>query len=467
MAAIRICGCQLAWLLVVTTSVSLWAQPAVTTTPGETEEVETIDVEVANSALAVVGDHPPNPLMTLSEEKEFNTQIRRYTTQALKASNPSRADEELIDQGVRYRVYRTTIEENAGNLANLSKDLVADIERFAADDHPRARDIALQSAVKYLTELLVDQPRKVKANAIYLLGRLTEKNERVGVNQIPPEMFNGAAAPLAQIVAETSQPIEMKVAALYGLGRILNDLTPPPRALKDQITKALVQALEQSESLPKGDGRDWLQWKIADTLGLMREPRSLTQEPLVVDTLWELWHDPAMPWWVRTRAFRSMTQLELDSSFNIPLIASESVRLTGRLAADYNQNPRPPIWRNCFFDMYFGMWAQEEAQRERGWGLRSQAQKGLRTHERVINGAYTAILPIINNVTGSSPGQPKPVSGGSFTKAVEWLRNNTPTDLKIHSRAEPLMLDDKPSTTEETSNQPEVSSTASQAAIGN
>ncbi len=444
------------------------AVPAQPTTPATTaDEPEVIGVEIANSGLDVIGDHPPNPLMTLSEEKDFNRLIRQYTTQALKSSNPSRDEENLIDQGVRYRIFRTTLEENAGNLANLSKDLVSDLEVFAGDDHPRTRAVALQSAVKYLEQLLIDQPRKVKVNAVYLLGRLTEKNERRITPIVPADMYNGVAAPLLKVATEPSQSIEMKVAALYGLGRILNDFAPPPRSLKDEISQGLIQALDQSESLPKGDGRDWLQWKIAETLGLVKEPRTLDQKPIVVDTLWKVWHDPQKQWWIRTRAFRSLTQLDLDSSFNIPLLVSEVVRLTGRLAVDYNGNPRPPIWRNSFFDMYFGMWAHEQEERDRGWGLRSQAQKNLRTHERIINGAYSAILPVINDVVSNPPGQPKPVTGSSLKSAVEWLRSNTPTDLKIHDRAIPLDLNDKPASTDATSKPPEVSATASQTALGN
>lgn len=423
---------------------------AQTSETGRTDEAASSETSGSEDAEGPsgFGDMPPKPLMTLKEEKRLTGRIRIDHVPALKSPNPRAADERLIDELMRYRVYRTTLEENYGDLASRSRELLTDLEQYAGTN-PRTREIALKSAVKYLADLL-DQPRNVRLNAVYLLGRLTERNEQINP-RIHARHYAPAADPLMQVLGDTQQPLEVKIAALYGLGKIFR-YSDVRRQKKDEITQALIDALDASEALPAGVGRDWFQWRLVDTLGLVKEPRTRAQQPIVVDALWKVMQDGDRSWWIRTRALRSISQLDLDSTFNIELLLYQTVQMTGRMAGAQVRRPADPQWRICFTDVYFAFWPQEQEERDAGWGLRVQAQRNLRTHSALVDSAYQAVLPLINAVTSEVPAQARPISGGAFNKADEWIKSNRPDKLKIHEGAEPIELEKPPQPAPDSSN---------------
>ncbi len=375
----------------------------------------------------------PNPLMTLEEEKQFLKVRQLAYASARKIQNPSKAEENIIREGVRNRVYRLTIPENWAQIANLRHELVNDIDRFIGDSHPRTRVIALGAAVKYLTELFSDQPEFVKLNAALLLGELNEKNAD-RQNGLPAVPYAGAAEPLLQVVESSDQPTSVKVVALRGLGRILKD-GKLPRSMRDRVTKVLVDELHASVDANPTEGQAWYLWRLLDTLGMVGEPRNAIQQPLVVDALWETMLNETLPWHLRTQAARSLSQIQFDSSFNVGLVAHEIVKLSGKMTVQYNQNPGLAYWRRCFMDLYFAFNPKEKRDREKGWGLRQQIESAsLRAHAKLVDGAYEQVLKMVNGVMQSDPPRPVPVK--TLKEAVEWLKANPPTDQKLHQGAQ-------------------------------
>ncbi len=375
----------------------------------------------------------PNPLMTLEQEKLFLKVRQIAYASARKIQNPSKAEEKLIREGVRSRVYRLTIPENWAHIANLRAELVSDIDRFIGDSNPRARAIALSAAVKHLTELLSDQPDIVKLNAVLLLGELNEKNAD-RQNRIPAIPYAGAAEPLLQTIESSDQPTSVKVVSLRAMGRILKD-GKLPRSMRDRVTKVLVDELHAATDSKLTDGQSWYQWRLIDTLGMVGEARNVIQQPLVVDALWETMLNEALPWHLRTQAARSLSQIQFDSSFNVGLVAHEIVKLSGKMTVQYNQNPNRAYWRRCFMDLYFAFNPKEKAEIERGWGLRQQVESGaLRPHAKLVNGAYEQVLKMVNGVMEHNP--PRPVAVKTLKEAVEWLNANPPTDQKLHQGAQ-------------------------------
>ncbi len=375
----------------------------------------------------------PNPLMTLEEEKQFVKVRQLAYSSARKIQNPSKAEEELIREGVRNRVYRLTIPENWAQIASLRHELVNDIDRFIGDANPRTRAIALSAAVKYLTELLSDQPEVVKLNAGLLLSELNEKNadRQNGVPAIP---YAGAAEPLLQTVQSSDQPTSVKVVALRGLGRILND-GKLPRSMRDRVTTVLVDELHAAVDAKPTEGQSWYEWRLIDTLGMVGEARNAIQQPLVVDALWETMLNETLPWHLRTQAARSLSQIQFDSSFNVGLIAHEIVKLSGKMTVQYNENPDLAYWRRCFMDLYLAFNPKEKRELEKGWGLRQQVESAsLRTHAKLVEGAYEQVLTMVNGVMQYDPPRAVPVK--TLKEAVEWLNANPPTDQKLHQGAQ-------------------------------
>ncbi len=375
----------------------------------------------------------PNPLMTLAEEKQFVKARQIAFAAARRIQNPSKAEEKIIREGVRDRVYRLTIPENWAHIANLRRELVNDIDRFIGDANPRTRAIALSAAVKRLTELLSDQPEFVKLNAVLLLGELNEKNadRQKGVPAIP---YAAAAEPMLQTVQSSDQPMSVKVVSLRGMGRILKD-GRLPRSMRDRVTKVLVDELRAATDAKPTEGQSWYQWRLIDTLGVVGEARNAIQQPLVVDALWETMLNETLPWYLRTQAARSLSQIQFDSSFNVGLIAHEIVKLSGKMTVQYNQNPGLAHWRRCFMDLYFAFNPKEQSELEKGWGLRQQVESGaLRAHATLVNGAYEQVLKMVNGVMEHNP--PRRVPNKTLKEAVEWLNANPPADQKLHQGAQ-------------------------------
>jgi hypothetical protein len=371
------------------------------------------------------------PLMTFEDEKRFvGSPLRNYTSVALKSLSPNNTVEQQIREGVKFRVERLTMPENWPNMGNRTKDLVNDLDVFA-NGAPRAREIAARAAVEELDKLLFsDQPKVVKINAAWLLARLNIQTPRVGTPAVP---FAPAAEPLIKVLGDSQQSLDVKIAAVRGVERIMED-GDAPRQMRDQIAAALTSELNNIENLTPGDGRNWYHWRLVDALGAVRFPRSMTQQPIVVDALWEAMHDEDLSWRIRTRAIRSLGELDLDTSFNIPLLTHQIVLMAGRMTADYNDNPNLSFWKTCFSDLYFAFRAQTPEQQQKGWGLLQNPPAGTR---ELIEGAYQVVLPLVNGVLKHEKPQPVPVA--LLGAASKWMQANKPIDKKIHPQAKALI----------------------------
>lgn len=399
------------------------------------DDATTDNEEVENPLDKLTGLLDPSlakPLMTVAEEKDFRARKEaNYMRTALKSLGPNNKIEAEIQEGVQFRVLRLTMPENWPNMGNRTKDLITDLDVFA-DGAPRAREIAARAAVKELDALLFsDQPKVVKINAAALLGRLNIEsiNRRT---KTPPVPFAPAAEPLVKALNDSQLGLDVKSTAVRGLKRIMED-GDPSRQQRDAISKAMVDQLNGIESLVATDEREWYQWRLVDALGTVEFPRTMTQQTYVVDALWKTMHDNKLPWHIRTRAARSLGQLKLDTSFNIPLLVHEIVLLAGKMTGVYNQNPDLPYWRLCFTDLYFAFKAQDPRQQARGWGLLQNPPAASRA---MIEGAYQVVLPIVNAVMRNVPPQAVPVN--LLQDAVAWMRANEPADKKIHAEAAPL-----------------------------
>jgi hypothetical protein len=372
------------------------------------------------------------PLMTVEQEKDFRKRKEpNYMRSALKSLSPNNAIEQQIREGMKFRVERLTMPENWPYMGNRTKDLVNDLDVFA-DGAPRAREMAAKAAVEELDKLLFsDQPLFVKINAAWLLGRLNIQSASVRADT-PAVPYAPAAESLIKVLGDSQQTLDVKVAAIGGLERILED-GDPSRQMRDQIAAALTAQLGAIEELTPGDGRNWYHWRLVGALGAVRFPRSMTQQPTVVDALWKTMHDEELLWRIRARAVRSLGEVDLDASFNIPLLMHQIVLLAGKMTAEYNKNPNLSYWKTSFSDLYFTFRAQTPAQQQKGWGLLQNPPAGT---QDTIQGAYQVVLPLVNGVLKHEKPQPVPIA--LLTAASKWMQANAPADKKIHPQAKPL-----------------------------
>ncbi|MCA9024916.1 MAG: hypothetical protein KDA86_06865 [Planctomycetaceae bacterium] len=399
-------------------------------------EDEPIPLPEKKPNLAERNNITPNPLMTLDEETRFNNHVKlKEYTSSLRSSNPRPIDEQNILEGVRFRVYRMTLPENWENISNARNDLIKDIDLFAKEPG-RAKQFALSAAQRYLTELLTDQPRIVTLNAVLALGQL---NERPGnpFDKTVDQPYAPAAEPLLSIVEGTNQTAEAKIAAVFGLGRILKN-GAPPRTMRDRIAHVLADELEIDPGTKLKPDHVWYLWRIVDTLGYLQEPRTAIDEPVAVDALWKTMLNDSIPpeyWHLRAHAARALSQLDLDNTFDVGLIAHEVVQLGGMVTVQFNRDPTNPVWRKCFIDLYFTYQPQTTEEATGGWGLLQQVKTpALRTHQPLVDGAYQESLKLINGALKNNP--PTPVPNSVLNEVSDWMRKNPPTSQKLYAESE-------------------------------
>ncbi|MCA9073612.1 MAG: hypothetical protein KDA93_01165 [Planctomycetaceae bacterium] len=374
----------------------------------------------------------PNPLMTPEDEAKYDSSKLQEYASSLRNPNPRPVDERIILEGMRYRVYRMTIAENWESIGNLRSAFVKDIDNFAKDS-PRSREIALTAATKYLSELLTDQPRIVTLNAILGLGQLNQKPEN-RIEKTPNMPYAPAAEPLLSVIENASQTREAKVMAAFGLGRILLD-SDPPRSTRDNVARILSKELDVDKDRRLKPDEEWYLLRVVETLGYLKEPRTAIGEPVAVDALWKTLLNENLPMTLRAHAARSLSQFDLDRSFDIGLIAHEVTRLGGLVTVQFNARLNAPEWRRCYLDIYFTFHPQTDEQLARGWGLRAQAKTpALRTHQELVEGAYKESLKLVNGALGAIP--PKKIDNAVLKEVADWLGTNPPASQKLYAESE-------------------------------
>ena len=389
---------------------------------------------------AVLAQDAAAPRLTADGEKEWGRKNNLAFTKALKATQPSAQEKDLLISGAKFYVDRLTNPDNAGNTLRLVDQFLNQI--YGPSTSSAARTILLDATVEHCRELLTASPpfpEVVNTNLVILLSRLYSQAGNIQKGT-PPVPFVATMVPLQAVLNSETLTLPPKIRAARALGVIgLNaqaGVVGGDLAIKnrDAIVVALVKALKSKAAQGDSVGACWYREALVDAIGSCDLPMTLAGGSDPIDALMGRLVDRKEELRVRGAAARAISQCTLNNTFNIPLIVHEIGIFHLQLAEAYNATPaaaRTGAFKWAAWFGYSSFKPQDPAQAAKGWGLIAWGTKGqLAANKGTIDAAFTVCLPIVKELI-NVPNLPASVTAGSIDGLKNWLKKNAPTNRKV------------------------------------
>lgn len=399
--------------------------------------------KAAPAAPAVPDDFvPPRPvpdimtlteeLMTEEEENEGRKGLLNYQ-KALRNGVLDAQARELIDQGVKYRLYRMTRKEHRQMLPIMRHELLSQDMNFASKGAGApidAREYFLDRVTK-LSEDLLDNNFHVRLNAVMILGNLTlqEADRR---NNVAEKAYTPALEVLLKVFDDESQLEAIKIPAVQGLERICL-AGDPSRDQQLRVAQALVKELSDPST------NAWYQMRLAQALGNVGIINDRQPRPFVAQALAQVVVDQDRDWLVRAQAAKALGRAPLnDGPINVGLICFTIVDLAHQGAQAYNQTvsqaanseAAAAYWKDFFVTLYLAFQPKDADERQAGRGL-------ILRNKTVSTGAYETLLPLVRHVIHQDK---EPFTQDQMNAVSDWLAKNPPTDARIAPSEQPIIV---------------------------
>jgi hypothetical protein len=388
------------------------------------------------------------PLITADERKAWEGKHGGKYRSALTAENPDAAAKDELILGARTALYSLTLYEQEGETEKFKevvRQLSEELRRSITKKAPR--DVMNAEIVRIAPDLL-DKGPKSRLNAVILVAGLSiDAHSPQGP---PPKPYVPGHKVLLNVLNEPSQLVVCKIWAANGLARICRDGDPGVND-RNAIAADLVTALDSPQA--KLPANWWYRMRLLDALGDSGLVYNLVQKPIVIDALMKVLADPQEDWIIRSTAARAVTQLPWTATTNVQLVTYEIASLTREMAQARNQQieaaqarNQPPAgarWLPGYFNVYMSFMPDTSEKMQKRWGLRQQVERpGLGASRPVVEAAYQVVLPVINSVTGNA--NPVPTPAALLQNLDNWIRNNTPQNLKVTPESDELSLTQPP-----------------------
>jgi hypothetical protein len=407
------------------------------TLPAVPMEEETPPKPAPRSKAPAVVYAPPR--VTEKDDQDWRSKRQVKFQRAQKALAVSGTEsKELIDAGTHI-VDRMTIPKLVGNLPLMAIDPA---RRMVDGCQPNPKAVLLKAITDRSVELLAEKPSHppdVQLGIVILLGSL---NAQPGSNSAPPVPYTGSSKALITVLEDTSMPLQCRIAAASGLGRMgrearervsLGDLSVVQR---NEIATSLAKVLISSEAQANDEGHVWFRGRVVEALGDCGEAFDIIKTSVFIDALMTTATNPQENLRVRAAAIRAATQTKWDGQVNFPLILSETVKLSAEIAKASNaaiaaKKPIPSELRHANIDIYLAFQPKTDRQANTlYWGLLNQTKRnGLGGNAPAVQTAYAAVLPVVNTIltTGN-----KLIAVPQNLIAAEqaWIDANSPQDRK-------------------------------------
>ncbi|MFO1006012.1 MAG: hypothetical protein U0929_08635 [Planctomycetaceae bacterium] len=348
------------------------------------------------------------PRVTEKDDQEWRSKRQIKFQRAQKALAVSGAEsKELIDAGTHF-VDRMTIPKLVGE---LPLGAIEPIRRAVDFCQPNPKAVLLKAVTDRAVELLAEKPAHppdVQLGIVILLGTL---NAQPGSVNAPPAPYTGSSKALITVLEDTSMPLQCRIAAAIGLGRMgrearervsLGDLSVVQR---NEIATSLAKVLTSSEAQAMDEGHVWFRGRVVEALGDCGEAFDLIKTSVFIDALMTTATNPQETLRVRAAAIRAATQTKWDGQVNFPLILNETVKLSAEIANASNaaiaaKKPIPSELRHANIDIYLAFQPKTDRQANTlYWGLLNQTKRnGLGGNAPAVQTAYAAVLPVVNTI---------------------------------------------------------------------
>lgn len=352
-------------------------------------------------------------LVTEADVRALRTTNPQYFN-ALGANSLSQADSNLIRNTVKVQVLQMTMASNQLLLPDIREKLKRENDLRAKQP---ARDVLMPTVVENC-KLLLSYPLPIKLNALMLITELNETPADT-VKGIPAVPYQGMVEPLLAVLADAEQHEALKVVAVNGLLRVCRDSTPKVD-VRMRIAEALVKTLENPQA------SDWLKMLSIQAVARTDVLLDTQRRPFIIQKLTEILVDPKQGWRVRADAAYALGRVSMNESVNVPLITHEIAKFAHEMAVRYNASKDDPHWRYCASRLYLAF--RPEDARDTAFMDRS-GKAPLSRFRPDVQGAYDRVLPIVNGILGSYPGELLPKAGIDQLKT--WIDGNVPKNMSV------------------------------------
>jgi len=363
-------------------------------------------------------------LITAGEIKAFKKDLIKYQ-KALRQGNLDNRVRDLIDRGVRFRLYQMTLKENRRLIHKRRDEMVRDVN-FAGKVPGAKQDarLYLLAQITKRAEELLDNNFQVRLNTVILLSMLDEvdaDNKR----KIARKAYTPAAEVLLKVLVDPDQLEAIKLRAVAGLQRIAS-IGDPNNQLRLKMAKTV------DAELKKTNLNAWYQWQLVEALASMGLISDLRPRPFVVQTLAELVVDQKRHWVVRSAAAKALGRIPLNAGINMDLLAFAIVDLSLQSAQAYNTSPGDIFWKRCFWYQYLGFHHENAAEKSSKMGLLLKS-----SNRPKVKAAYDQVVSLVKHVINEPT--PKPLTKEQLQPVADWLKNNQPDNYKVAPTEQPII----------------------------
>ncbi len=379
------------------------------------------------------------PRVTEKDDQEWNSKQQIKFQRAQKALAVSSAESKVLTDSGYHFVDRMTLPKLVYDLPRLALDR---IYRSVDVCQPSPKAVLLKAITDRSVDLLAQKPShppEVQLGVVILLGNL---NAQPATSNAPAVPYTGSAKALITVLEDTSMPLQCRIAAASGLGRMgrearervsLGDLGVVQR---NEIATSLAKVLTSSEAQAMDEGHVWFRGRVAEALGDCGEAFDITKSSMFIDALMTTATNPQETLRVRAAAIRAATQTKWDVQVNFRLILSETVKLSAEIANASNaavtaKKPIPSDLRHANIDIYLAFQPKTDRQANiQNWGLLNQAKRnGLGGNAPAVQSAYAAVLPVVNTILTAGNKQIA-VPPNLIAAEAAWIAANPPENRK-------------------------------------
>lgn len=325
-----------------------------------------------------------------------------------------------------------------------TEERTKEVDRFLstlnrANNTTQGRQQVLELVANRIPAMLNHPDPNVRYNMVSLLAQGSVKPSVPGTPQkaVP---LNSAQRVFLPIIADQAQNLDVRLVAIRGIERILRDGENAPSSNeKSDIADVLIKALQENPPAAE-DGRMWFRRSLIHALGYVDRIDNTSGQPVVLETLLNILHDPAEALSNRAWAAKALSQLPWSAQTNAPLINHEICRLLLQMAEAYQRGrdqstTRDDAVREPFSLVYLSYRPEGQAEASKNWGLLYQLNRaGMSSHSDLIKGSFKIVVPIVRPFLESSP----KFTAADVDALRKWVNENAPQDRRVTPSSAPL-----------------------------
>jgi hypothetical protein len=302
-----------------------------------------------------------------------------------------------------------------------------------AGDQRQYRLFMMQEIIKDCRELqLASNQYYVRLNTAVLLANMFIE-EANPATKAPPEFYTPAFDALMEVLEKEGQSEAVKIIALSGLKNACLYGVPPLQVNENvKLAKRLISELE------KPGAHEWYQERLCDTLAVIDQVHDLNGQPFIVQALSKVLFDTGRPLCARGAAARALGRTPLDPSIDLNVIAYGIADLSRQMVEARNDGKKH-VSRMCIADIFLAFEPQDTGEKLRGAGLVNRVEDPtFSKYRNTVKQVWAVIRPVVIEEFKHRSEPDILFPPEMLTPIVEWLKTNTPPNLRISPAMPPV-----------------------------